>query len=63
MDNAFLGPIISALGRSFQSKRNRGKSTGKKEYPSDGFSSFGCIRILGCFSCGISVISVFLFPF
>ena len=30
MDNAFLGPIISALGRSFQSKRNRGKSTGKK---------------------------------
>ena len=30
MDNAFLGPLVSALGRSFLSKRNRGKSTGKK---------------------------------
>jgi len=30
VDNAFLGPLVSALGRSFLSKRNRGKSTGKK---------------------------------
>ena len=30
MDNAFLGPLVSALGRRFLSKRNRGKSTGKK---------------------------------
>ena len=30
MDNAFLGPLVSALVRSFLSKRNRGKSTGKK---------------------------------
>ena len=30
MDNAFLGTLVSALGRSFLSKRNRGKSTGKK---------------------------------
>ena len=30
MDNAFLGPLLSAFGRSFLSKRNRGKSTGKK---------------------------------
>ena len=37
MDNAFLGPIISALGRSFQSKRNRGKSTGKKNIHRMGF--------------------------
>ena len=37
MDNAFLGPIISALGRSFQSKHNRGKSTGKKNIHRMGF--------------------------
>ena len=37
MDNVFLGPIISALGRSFQSKRNRGKSTGKKNIHRMGF--------------------------
>ena len=37
MDNAFLGPIISALGRSFLSKRNRGKSTGKKNIHRMGF--------------------------
>ena len=37
MDNAFLGPIISALGRIFQSKRNRGKSTGKKNIHRMGF--------------------------
>jgi len=37
VDNAFLGPIISALGRSFQSKRNRGKSTGKKNIHRMGF--------------------------
>ena len=30
MDNAFLGTLVTALGRSFLSKRNRGKSTGKK---------------------------------
>ena len=30
MDNAFFGPLLSAFGRSFLSKRNRGKSTGKK---------------------------------
>ena len=30
MDIAFLGPLLSAFGRSFLSKRNRGKSTGKK---------------------------------
>ena len=33
MDNAFLGPLLSAFGRSFLSKRNRGKSTGKKNIP------------------------------
>ena len=27
MDNAFLGPIISALGRSFLSKRNQNKTS------------------------------------
>jgi len=37
VDNAFLGPIISALGRSFQSKHNRGKSTGKKNIHRMGF--------------------------
>ena len=37
MDNAFLGPIISALGRSFLSKRNREKSTGKKNIHRMGF--------------------------
>ena len=37
MDKAFLGPIISALGRSFLSKRNRGKSTGKKNIHRMGF--------------------------
>jgi len=30
VDNAFFGPLLSAFGRSFLSKRNRGKSTGKK---------------------------------
>ena len=37
MDNAFLGPLVSALGRSFLSKRNRGKSTGKKNIHRMGF--------------------------
>ena len=37
MDKAFLGPIISALGRSFLSKRNREKSTGKKNIHRMGF--------------------------
>ena len=32
MDNAFLGPLLSAFGRSFLSKRNRGKSTVKRIY-------------------------------
>ena len=37
MDKAFLGPLFSALGRSFLSKRNRGKSTGKKNIHRMGF--------------------------
>ncbi len=37
MDKAFLGPLVSALGRSFLSKRNRGKSTGKKNIHRMGF--------------------------
>ena len=37
MDNAFLGPIISALGRSFLSKRNRGKPADKKNVHRMGF--------------------------
>ena len=37
MDNAFLSPILSAFGRSFHSKRNRGKSTGKKNIHRMGF--------------------------
>ena len=37
MDNAFLGPLLSAFGRSFHSKRNRGKSTGKKNIHRMGF--------------------------
>ena len=37
MDNAFLSPILSAFGRSFLSKRNRGKSTGKKNIHRMGF--------------------------
>jgi len=37
VDNAFLGPLLSAFGRSFLSKRNRGKSTGKKNIHRMGF--------------------------
>ena len=37
MDKAFLGPLVSALGRSFLSKRNREKSTGKKNIHRMGF--------------------------
>jgi len=37
VDKAFLGPLVSALGRSFLSKRNRGKSTGKKNIHRMGF--------------------------
>ena len=37
MDNAFFGPLLSAFGRSFHSKRNRGKSTGKKNIHRMGF--------------------------
>ena len=37
MDKAFLGPIISALGRSFLSKRNRGKPADKKNVHRMGF--------------------------
>ena len=37
MDNAFLGPLVSALGRSFLSKCNRGKPTGKKNIHRMGF--------------------------
>jgi len=37
VDNAFFGPLLSAFGRSFHSKRNRGKSTGKKNIHRMGF--------------------------
>jgi len=37
VDKAFLGPLVSALDRSFLSKRNRGKSTGKKNIHRMGF--------------------------
>ena len=37
MDKAFLGPLVSALGRSFLSKRNRGKPADKKNIHRMGF--------------------------
>ena len=37
MDNAFLGPLLSAFGRSFLSKRNRGKPADKKNVHRMGF--------------------------
>ena len=37
MDKAFLGPLVSALGRSFLSKRNRGKHADKKNIHRMGF--------------------------
>ena len=37
MDKAFLGPLVSALGRSFLSKRNRGKPADKKNVHRMGF--------------------------
>ena len=56
MDNAFLGPIISALGRSFQSKRNRGKSTGKKNIHRMGF-----LLLAACGFWAVSLVALVLF--
>ena len=60
MDNAFLGPIISALGRSFQSKRNRGKSTGKKNIHRMGFL---LVAAWGFFIASIVALIIFIVDF
>ena len=60
MDNAFLGPLLSAFGRSFLSKRNRGKSTGKKNIHRMGFFA-GCR--LGFFIASIVALIIFIVDF
>ena len=60
MDNAFLGPIISALGRSFLSKRNRGKSTGKKNIHRMGFL---LVAAWGFFIASIVALIIFIIDF
>lgn len=60
MDNAFLGPIISALGRSFLSKRNRGKSTGKKNIHRMGFL---LVAAWGFFIASIVALIIFIVDF
>ena len=60
MDKAFLGPIISALGRSFLSKRNRGKSTGKKNIHRMGFL---LVAAWGFFIASIVALIIFIVDF
>ena len=60
MDNAFLGPLVSALGRSFLSKRNRGKSTGKKNIHRMGFL---LVAAWGFFIASIVALIIFIVDF
>ena len=60
MDNAFLGPLLSAFGRSFLSKRNRGKSTGKKNIHRMGFL---LVAAWGFFIASIVALIIFIIDF
>ena len=60
MDKAFLGPLVSALGRSFLSKRNRGKSTGKKNIHRMGFL---LVAAWGFFIASIVALIIFIIDF
>ena len=60
MDNAFLGPLLSAFGRSFLSKRNRGKSTGKKNIHRMGFL---LVAAWGFFIASIVALIIFIVDF
>ena len=60
MDNAFLSPILSAFGRSFLSKRNRGKSTGKKNIHRMGFL---LVAAWGFFIASIVALIIFIVDF
>ena len=60
MDNAFFGPLLSAFGRSFLSKRNRGKSTGKKNIHRMGFL---LVAAWGFFIASIVALIIFIVDF
>ena len=60
MDNACLGPLLSAFGRSFLSKRNRGKSTGKKNIHRMGFL---LVAAWGFFIASIVALIIFIVDF
>ena len=60
MDSAFLGPLLSAFGRSFLSKRNRGKSTGKKNIHRMGFL---LVAAWGFFIASIVALIIFIVDF
>lgn len=60
MDTAFLGPLLSAFGRSFLSKRNRGKSTGKKNIHRMGFL---LVAAWGFFIASIVALIIFIVDF
>jgi len=60
VDNAFLGPLLSAFGRSFLSKRNRGKSTGKKNIHRMGFL---LVAAWGFFIASIVALIIFIVDF
>ncbi len=60
MDNAFLGSLLSAFGRSFLSKRNRGKSTGKKNIHRMGFL---LVAAWGFFIASIVALIIFIVDF
>ena len=60
MDNAFLSPILSAFGRSFLSKRNRGNSTGKKNIHRMGFL---LVAAWGFFIASIVALIIFIIDF
>ena len=60
MDKAFLGPLLSAFGRSFLSKRNRGKSTGKKNIHRMGFL---LVAAWGFFIASIVALIIFIVDF
>jgi len=60
VDSAFLGPLLSAFGRSFLSKRNRGKSTGKKNIHRMGFL---LVAAWGFFIASIVALIIFIVDF
>ena len=60
MDNAFLGPLLSAFGRSLLSKRNRGKATGKKNIHRMGFL---LVAAWGFFIASIVALIIFIVDF